>query len=334
MSDHYEYRFEDHSVLLRLMKPGLGRLVRVLPTWVSPNAVTLGGHLAAWTGLAVVFAAPKIDARVFVFVALANLVYVIADCVDGMLARHTKRASPLGELLDHWLDAYSVPIVPLGVGFAMQQPGWLVLAATVAVSFTHFGTFLHGFRLGHVHLGAVGIIEGAFVASAACIVAALIGVDPLIVPRFGGVSVANALLVSVVLGGLGAFGSMRGLVRYLGEVVPIVLLFALVLGWYAVGRLTLPGAGFLLLVLGAWQDGNTTGARLLRTRLVLWDPIAIALLVGALVLSVALDLDASHQALAATVVALYALGRGGAGFFAGVSALRGRAPKTSPPYPT
>eukprot|EP00494_Astrolonche_serrata_P020023 UN20240 len=45
------------------------------------------------------------------YCSLTNYISMALDCLDGMHARATNQCSRVGELLDHWTDSFSVPII-------------------------------------------------------------------------------------------------------------------------------------------------------------------------------------------------------------------------------
>lgn len=325
----YEYEFEDRSIVLRLVqKPVLEPLVRALPAGLSPNAITISGHLVVWAALAGLLAFPEWGAALL-FAGLADFAYAWLDCVDGMHARNTGRTSRLGELLDHGLDGLSVPIVPLGFALATRQPPWIVVLATATVSLLHSTTLLHGYRFGRVHLGALGILEGSIAAAALLSGAAFFGLEPLTRPVALGLSISTLALVGLISGSLIALLGMRRLARCPGDVLPLVLVFALVAAWFGLGKLSPEIAGVIVLFAGATQDCRITLARLRRTPLVLWDPWLAGGLGVTVAASALFELpERSHGALAAVLLACVAT-RGAAEFFAGVGALL-REPSRAP----
>ncbi len=320
---HYEYRFEDRSLLLRLLQgPVLDPLVRRLPRTLTPNQLTLLGQFSAWAGFAAVLLLPAGHPAALLTFAAGNLLFMLCDCLDGMFARHTGRTSRTGEMLDHWLDAVSVPLLPLGFGLALQQPPWLVLAATAVVSFLHFATFLHGYRAGFVHLGALGIIEGIVVAAAACVGTVVFGPNWLTAPLVGPLSIAGLLMAALTLGSLAALGGMRGLLRHPGDFAGLGLLFVAILAWRSFGALPPAWAGLLLIAVGACHEGKIIAARLLRRPLRRWDAAAAGAVVGAAAGALLFDPAPERQISAAAVVLAVVLLRGGNDFFRTLAALR------------
>lgn len=59
---------------------------------------------------------------VYLVNALAVVVYVHLDCLDGKQARRTKSSSPLGQLFDHGCDALSVNLLLANIGVTMSMP--------------------------------------------------------------------------------------------------------------------------------------------------------------------------------------------------------------------
>ena len=325
---HYEYRFTDHSILLRLLERGLfAPVVRAIPRGITPNQITITGQLAALAAFAVAVLARPLGAASFVLLAGLAALYTLADCIDGLFARHTQQTSRLGELLDHWLDAISVPLIVLAFGLALPADPRLVFAATLVTSFVHFATFLHGYRLGFVHLGAIGLLEGTCVAGFVCVFAAAGGADLLARPVFAGLSSASLLLAALVAGGSTALWSMRGLARHLRDFLFLGTLFAAVAAWFAFGRLSPALAGVLVIALGSRLEGQVIRARLLREPVTLNDPLLLVLVVGSAAASLILRLDGVAQLLLAVLALLYALWREARSFTQTVAALLAPAPE-------
>lgn len=284
--EHYDYKCEDHSILLRVLKePLFMPLVRALPATITPNQVTVSGHVAIWLSFAWVLSRPSAPTALCAALAVAYAFYVVSDCIDGMLARHSGRMSRLGELLDHGLDSLSIPLVVLGFGLVTQQPAWVLLTSTGVVGFMNFATLIHGYRIGYVHLGAIGIIEGILCAAALCGLAAVFGVEWLTRPLAGGLSLSSWVLLALPAGGLSALVSMRGLARRMDDFTPLAVTFGLILAWYFSGPLSPVWAGLLLLSASGHQACSITRARLLRRPLALWDFAVLGLLLCCMTIS-------------------------------------------------
>lgn len=328
---HYEYRWEDRSVLLRWLQPGLFEpLVRVLPRALTPNQITVAGQLAAGGGLALALFGRPAGPGTLVLLSAALLFYALADCVDGLFARHTRQTSRLGEFLDHWLDALSVPAVVLCYGLVLPADPRLVFTATLASAFLHFATFLHGYRRGFVHLGEIGIIEATFIGAVICLVSAVIGTGWLAAPLLGGLSAASLLVLATLAGAFAALWSMRGLMHHLRDFTAVASLLAVVGLWYGLGRLSPALAAGLAIAVTARFEGLVIRARLVRQPLVLRDPGLAVLLAGGCAAALALDLPARGQTALAGLALAYAAVRSGRAFSRTVAELSGQ-PKVATP---
>ena len=320
---HYEYRWEDHSLLTRYLNdPVFVPLVRALPRRITPNMVTVFGHAVVWLTFLLALPRRELGALMFAALGTAYITYAILDCVDGMFARYTQRTSRVGELLDHGFDAITLPLVSLGIGIALSMPSWLVLGSTVAVAFMVFATFVHGYRVGYVVLGGIGSLEGIVAAGLICLAVSILGTDRFATPMFLGLSIASWLAIAIVGGSFLALLSMRGLIRYSGDFAALGLLCAAITAWYSLGRISVTTTGLLFVAACAYQVCILTCARLLRAPLHLWDVSLLVLMFGGASLSVGLGLDARVQTTVAGVVLAYVLARGGRTFAHAIGTLR------------
>lgn len=320
---HYEYRWEDHSLLTKYLRDSVFvPLVNVLPRSITPNQLTVFGHATVWVMFALSLVVREPGAILLSALGLSFLTYALADCIDGMFARHTNRTSQVGELLDHGFDAISLPLVTLGTGLVLRMPPWLVVASTAAVAFMAFATFVHGYRIGYVVLGAIGSLEGIVAAGIICLVAAVIGVDPLATPGWFGLSTASWLAIAIVGGSFLALLSMQGLVRHVSDFAPLLLSCAAVTIWYAFGTVSVAMAGLLFVAVCGYEVCILTCSRLLRTELRLWDIGLTALVLAGMAASLAMGLEPRIQTLLAALVPAYTLARGGPLFAHAIRTLR------------
>ncbi|UKJ88504.2 ethanolamine phosphotransferase [Theileria orientalis] len=100
------FTFLDRVMMKYLWEP----VVRALPTWFSPNLLTLLGGLCVFIMNFFVFyyvpnfkavSVPKWTSLVS---SILVFVYTTFDGIDGMQARRLKLESPMGQLLDHGTD--------------------------------------------------------------------------------------------------------------------------------------------------------------------------------------------------------------------------------------
>lgn len=309
-TSHDTYRCEDRSLLLRWLRdPLLIPAVRRLPHAVTPNHLTLIGHGAMWASAALALFAPGFGTNLLIVLAAGYTIFNAADTLDGLYARESGRTSQLGELLDHGLDPMSLGLVLLTYGIAMREPPWLIVASTATVSSLQFLTYLHGYRVGSVILGEIGIIEGIAVATLVCLAAALGAYEWLTTPVWLGVGPASLVAVAVIVGALPAFTSMRGVVDHPADLVPLAILETIALVWFAVGQLGVVSAGLLALSITVLESMIVTTSRLRQVTLVLTDvPFTVALFATALA-SVVFDVPTHWQRVAAALLTVYPCAR-------------------------
>lgn len=134
--------------------------LEITPAWVDPNAISLSNFFLNWATLGLALAAipesnPELALFYRVLAGFGMLGAMILDCLDGMQARKTGQCSKLGEVMDHALDAISVPISVAAIGFSanMFETSSVVVAAGLVLSvcvynaqlvlYHHTGKFIH-----------------------------------------------------------------------------------------------------------------------------------------------------------------------------------------------
>lgn len=124
-----EFQAEVNSRLEPLLikhvcEPVLG----LIPASVRPNTISLLNLLICWLTGAAAYASvllPPLGQMLCLFgAALGTFGFAVGDSLDGMQARKTGQCSKLGELMDHWLDAFSQPMVTFGLALALSLGPW------------------------------------------------------------------------------------------------------------------------------------------------------------------------------------------------------------------
>jgi len=188
---------------------------RVYPRWLAPNVITLSG--GACIGAAIVLtlaSSPRLEGTAPLWVYATNagllLCYQTLDGSDGKQARRTKSGSPLGELMDHGVDAWTtggiVAVCLDAFAFGIHSPWpWLILVGAQAAFFASNLTLLHQ---GRMRVDDVGVIE-LQTAMAACLATTAVA-SPAIwtvrAPFLGGYEARQLLGAGVVASMAGAVG--------------------------------------------------------------------------------------------------------------------------------
>ena len=112
---HYKYKAPSLSLIER---HGLDRFwdlltARVYPRWIAPNLITAaGGACVALAAALTLWHSPSLNGAsprsVYATNALLLFAYQSLDGSDGKQARRTGSGSPVGELMDHGIDAWAV----------------------------------------------------------------------------------------------------------------------------------------------------------------------------------------------------------------------------------
>ena len=160
-SDGGAYRFTDHSVLRPwATRVWFARLFPLLPAWLAANVVTLAstGSLAAVV-VGSVFAV-RIGPTALALLQLAALqVYVAGDHLDGMQAKASGTASPLGDFLDHHCDLWAGCILCFGYWSLAGGPTWELFALTGLLVIGFAVTYVERAEWRRLHFTAWGTLE-------------------------------------------------------------------------------------------------------------------------------------------------------------------------------
>ena len=105
----WKYSCEDNTITTEYLTPFWNSLLCYVPTWVSPNVITLLGLVHIIIAL---WIAENIYSPIFIpIICFLLFMSLTLDALDGKQARRMNRSSPLGELLDHVVDSFSLQLV-------------------------------------------------------------------------------------------------------------------------------------------------------------------------------------------------------------------------------
>lgn len=147
---NYKYICIDNSLLQKyVIKDIFTRIQKQIPASVLPNQITIAGFLSMLLSFILTYLFDHTLTRASRPLILANLlcliVYFIADGVDGIHARATKRCSPLGYLLDHGVDSLVCMSAAVGIASTLHiglGRLFLLLLLNIYVVF-YFGALQH-----------------------------------------------------------------------------------------------------------------------------------------------------------------------------------------------
>lgn len=138
-----------------------------IPSGITANHVTVIGTLVLWVAVAAMLGTPAALRPRLALPALGCMwLYCVLDHVDGLHARLRRTSSPLGEYLDHALDAWNVAGV-IAISAAVGGPAvapFTIAAMLAAGGLAAAATWLEQRESGEIHLGRIGPVEGVLVA--------------------------------------------------------------------------------------------------------------------------------------------------------------------------
>lgn len=160
------YTFEDRSVV----RPAATRTVfeplfRLVPGWLTANAITLLGLTATGGMLLLVLFGSRLPDGATALLCLAALVgYAVADHLDGMQALASGTASPLGEFLDHYSDALSGAFLAFaGLSLMAGVSATAAYAAIVTYLLAFLATYEERALCRRLHFARIGALEGLII---------------------------------------------------------------------------------------------------------------------------------------------------------------------------
>lgn len=142
-------------------------LVQLFPRFLAPNLITLMGFVIGMSGpLSVLYftlVGEACPAWVWLLSTFSVFWYQTCDAVDGKQARRIKASSPLGEFLDHGLDACITQFIIFTMCMAIGSPPWatclMMLESALSLFFCIWDQFTTGtFVLSYISGPTEGII--------------------------------------------------------------------------------------------------------------------------------------------------------------------------------
>lgn len=104
----YNYRCENRSGTQKaFIRMVVSPFLRIVPRFLPANYISILSHFALYLGLYFSYAGGRRSAVDFAVIPMLILIHLIGDKMDGIRARETNTASPLGELIDHFFEAFN-----------------------------------------------------------------------------------------------------------------------------------------------------------------------------------------------------------------------------------
>jgi len=168
MSDKQSHKRINDILLGPLERPALQWLAAHMPTWMTPDLLTIIGIL----GAVIILTGYVLSNENASFLWLATFGFVVnwfGDSLDGTLARYRKIERPkYGFFVDHTVDAFSQLLIFAGIGLSpyvsfelamLALVGYLLMSILVYVDTYVTGVFKISYgKLGPTEMRAIAII--------------------------------------------------------------------------------------------------------------------------------------------------------------------------------
>ena len=165
------YQSEDRELLFGfynrlLFKP----ILAITPRWINPNSVTIFAVLCSLAGAVTAYFAVNGHPAMYLVSAALVYAYLIADNIDGPLARVSGQTSTIGELLDHGCDAVTAGAMLIAGGMILHiEASWFfALSALGAMAFAV--VMWEQFLTGLLIIPTVSGTEGVTLVGIVCMV--------------------------------------------------------------------------------------------------------------------------------------------------------------------
>jgi ethanolaminephosphotransferase len=167
--DNYKYKPGKYTILDNIMNPYWEWCVKLVPTSVAPNVLTLAGWLLVIASYANILRydytfKKDVPASAFFFAAFCIFAYSTLDAIDGKQARRTKSGSPLGQLFDHGCDSFSLTFFVLGICQAtlIEKDEVFLIFIVSQVAFWTSNWSEHHTGILKTNLGQFGVTEAEY----------------------------------------------------------------------------------------------------------------------------------------------------------------------------
>lgn len=203
---------------------------------------------------------------------------MMTDHLDGMHARATAQSSQFGEILDHWVDSYSVALLVLSLPFSMGAEGPLVIVAvTSGVLVYHTQLLVHRESGKFIYPPTGGAASAVLLALSLIAISLVLRVLP---PNSHQRHVFVGLILLVMAGG--QFTNIRFYLQKLQReraLLGVALLaYGLIAGLYATEHLTLGQISLLWVALSFRMSGSLVLYTVTKRAYRGWDPVLLLLL--------------------------------------------------------
>lgn len=169
MTRSYNYVVSGESLLSPVFKKLTNALIKTTPRALPANFITLLANLFCWVALYLSINPSLLEPLNGLVISFLLIIYLLGDHLDGLQAKSTGTSSPLGEFIDHFLDALNLGVVVYIVAITFNVGNLWLLSATLLTTYAaQVGNYYHQFKSGELVRHSIGFTE--FVAISALLI--------------------------------------------------------------------------------------------------------------------------------------------------------------------
>lgn len=205
--DGYNYRCRNYSLFTVGFVKGFAQpLLKLLPAGLPANYISIISHFSIYLALYLSYSNgnTKIDSLLIPFLILVHLA---ADKMDGIRARSTHTASPLGELIDHFFEVFNAgAIIFLAFHWFEITHAWILIAMVSSALMVSMAKFYEQYKNNTRVIDEIGIFEMKILLMAAVLCSYFPQVyEALHLNLTQGYSIVEGVFIVATLGGLLSF---------------------------------------------------------------------------------------------------------------------------------
>jgi phosphatidylglycerophosphate synthase len=123
------------------------KIINYFPECIHPNIITFCGGISPIIGIILISLFLNKISNSFslmdIIISISVLLFEFFDCLDGLQARKTKKASILGEFVDHTTDSIAIPLTFSILGYILDFPKYFWIVVLISTIFEFFELWMN-----------------------------------------------------------------------------------------------------------------------------------------------------------------------------------------------
>ncbi|UII24398.1 CDP-alcohol phosphatidyltransferase family protein [Fulvivirga maritima] len=226
----YEYRTIGNSFLTPAIEKIMARpIAKLVGAKINPNIISGVGHLAVYVALWLSFFKVLDTPYTLIVIAVLIAFQTLGDKVDGAVARHFDKSSPLGEFMDHFFELFNQGALLMIFYnlFTIQQP-LIFIILMVALCIRNMVKYYEQYKTNMLVYSKVGFMEIKVLAVFILLLSTVPSVHQFINSPGFSVSLIEVLSIMLII------GNVMGTVVNIGRIPQITYGMWLFVGLFVI----------------------------------------------------------------------------------------------------